>query len=184
MVDVAKLDRQILSQVFKNPQAIRAFESLQKTTTDNIGDIAVALQTAIAAGAAASAANAVANTANAAASAAGTAAANASIAANAASLSATDASDASINAMAALNGVSALSFQLASDLSDIEQQPKLNVGTLALQNDDYVSVGQFGANGKDPQSSATLTAAATDLPTVIALANSIRAALIACGIGQ
>lgn len=42
----------------------------------------------------------------------------------------------------------------------------------------------FGANGKSPQASAALGAAAIDLPTVITLANNIRAALIANGIGS
>lgn len=42
----------------------------------------------------------------------------------------------------------------------------------------------FGTNGKTPQGSAALGAAATDLPTVITLANNIRAALIANGIGS
>lgn len=42
----------------------------------------------------------------------------------------------------------------------------------------------FGANGKAPQGAAALGAAATDLPTVITLANNIRAALIANGIGS
>jgi hypothetical protein len=41
----------------------------------------------------------------------------------------------------------------------------------------------FGCNGKAPQGSAALGAAATDLPTVIALANNMRTALIANGIG-
>lgn len=43
--------------------------------------------------------------------------------------------------------------------------------------------GPFGANGATPQPQAGFPAAAVDLPTVIALANSIRAALIANGIG-
>jgi len=40
----------------------------------------------------------------------------------------------------------------------------------------------FGCNGKAAQSSATVNAAATDLATVIALCNQLRAALIANGI--
>jgi len=43
--------------------------------------------------------------------------------------------------------------------------------------------GTFGCNGKPAQASAVLPAAAIDLPTVIALSNGIRAALIANGIG-
>lgn len=47
-----------------------------------------------------------------------------------------------------------------------------------------VTTEEFGTNGKSAQASATLSAVATDLPTVIALANTIRAALIANGIGS
>lgn len=43
---------------------------------------------------------------------------------------------------------------------------------------------QFGCNGKSAQASVALGAAATDLPTVIALANNIRTALINNGIGS
>ena len=46
------------------------------------------------------------------------------------------------------------------------------------------ATGAFGCNGKTAQTSAALAAAATDLPTVIALANSIRTALINNGIGS
>lgn len=42
----------------------------------------------------------------------------------------------------------------------------------------------FGCNGKPPQTTFALGAAATDLPTVIALANNIRLALIADGIAS
>lgn len=44
--------------------------------------------------------------------------------------------------------------------------------------------GAFGCNGKTPQGSHSLPAPATNLATVIALANAIRAALIANGIGS
>jgi hypothetical protein len=46
-----------------------------------------------------------------------------------------------------------------------------------------VSLG-FAANGNTPQTKASVNAACTDLPTVIALTNQIRAALIANGICQ
>jgi hypothetical protein len=42
----------------------------------------------------------------------------------------------------------------------------------------------FGCNGQAPQSAASLGAAATDLASVITLANNIRTALIANGIGS
>lgn len=44
-----------------------------------------------------------------------------------------------------------------------------------------VAVTGFGANGASPQTAYTLPAAATDLATVITLANAIRLALIANG---
>lgn len=44
--------------------------------------------------------------------------------------------------------------------------------------------GAFGCNSKAPQGAYSLPAPATDLPTVITLANAIRAALIANGIGS
>lgn len=44
--------------------------------------------------------------------------------------------------------------------------------------------GAFGCNGSTPQTKATFNAASTDLASVIALCNQIRAALIANGIGQ
>ena len=47
-----------------------------------------------------------------------------------------------------------------------------------------VTTEKFGTNGKSAQASFALGAAATDLPTVIALANNIRLALIANGIGS
>lgn len=43
--------------------------------------------------------------------------------------------------------------------------------------------GAFGCNGKSPQGAYTLAPVATDLASAIALANSMRAALIANGIG-
>lgn len=42
----------------------------------------------------------------------------------------------------------------------------------------------FGCNGTTPQAAYSIGAAATDLPTVIALTNKIRLALIANGIGS
>lgn len=44
--------------------------------------------------------------------------------------------------------------------------------------------GAFGCNGKTPQGAYSLPAPATNLATVITLANAIRAALIANGIGS
>jgi hypothetical protein len=44
-------------------------------------------------------------------------------------------------------------------------------------------VAGFGCNGKTPQAALALGAAAVDLPTVITLANNLRTALIANGIG-
>jgi len=46
------------------------------------------------------------------------------------------------------------------------------------------SVGAFGCNGKTAQTAAALGAAATDLPTVITLANNMLTALINNGIGS
>jgi hypothetical protein len=43
-------------------------------------------------------------------------------------------------------------------------------------------VANFGANGAVPQTAVVLPANATDLATSQALANAIKAALIACGI--
>lgn len=42
--------------------------------------------------------------------------------------------------------------------------------------------GSFGCNGADAQTEATVNAASTDLSTVVALCNQLRAALIANGI--
>jgi hypothetical protein len=48
--------------------------------------------------------------------------------------------------------------------------------------DGYTVIGKFGCNGKAAQSSFAVNAAATDLTTVVALCNQIRAGLIANGI--
>lgn len=48
----------------------------------------------------------------------------------------------------------------------------------------FYASGAFGVNGSTPQTKYTFNSAATDLATVIALTNQIRAALIANGIGQ
>jgi len=53
--------------------------------------------------------------------------------------------------------------------------PILNVASL-------YSAGGFGCNGQAPQTEYTVNAAATDLDTVVALCNQLRAALIANGI--
>lgn len=55
-----------------------------------------------------------------------------------------------------------------------------NTGLLTAQS--MVSVAGFGCNGKTAQTAVTVNAASTDLATVIALCNQIRAALIADGI--
>ena len=47
---------------------------------------------------------------------------------------------------------------------------------------DLTVVGKFGANGKAAQAAVVAPANATDLATSEALANAIKAALIACGI--
>jgi hypothetical protein len=180
----SKFDRQLLAQVFKNPQAIRAFENLQKTSTENTDGILAAQQTATAAGVAASAANASAAAANVTAGTANTNATSAATSAASASLKAVEAQDYAANAYAIAARADAANNRMANDLSDLEFKPLPFIGTMALQNDDYVSIGQFGANGKAPQSAYSLGAAATDLATAITLANNIRLALIACGIGQ
>ncbi len=55
-------------------------------------------------------------------------------------------------------------------------------GNFSVGNDLTVS-GAFGCNGASIQGSQSLGSAATDLPTVITLANNIRTALINNGIG-
>lgn len=60
------------------------------------------------------------------------------------------------------------------------------IGTTARSSGAFTSLsssGAFGCNGAAPQTPAALTLPATDLPTVIALANSLRDALTANGIG-
>lgn len=54
--------------------------------------------------------------------------------------------------------------------------------TVNVLKDHPAQVGNFGANGKGPQTAVTVNAAATDAATTMALANQLRAALIACGL--
>lgn len=62
-------------------------------------------------------------------------------------------------------------------------QTLLVTGRLATT--DYLAVGgNFGANGATPVGKQTLGAAATDPATTMALANNLRSALIAIGLGQ
>ena len=53
-----------------------------------------------------------------------------------------------------------------------------------LRGTTVTATGAFGCNGKTAQTAFALGAAATDLPTVITLANNIRTALINNGIGS
>lgn len=52
----------------------------------------------------------------------------------------------------------------------------------SVTSTDASIIGAFGCNGKSPQSSYTVSAASTDLASVITLCNQLRAALIANGI--
>jgi len=62
---------------------------------------------------------------------------------------------------------------------------KLTITSPATETSGSAKIGTgFGCNGKTPQGAATLGAPATNLATVITLANNIRAALIANGIGS
>jgi len=56
--------------------------------------------------------------------------------------------------------------------------------TKATINGDLAVGDAFGCNGATPQASAPLGAVATDLGSVIALANAMRTALVADGIGS
>jgi hypothetical protein len=54
--------------------------------------------------------------------------------------------------------------------------------TVEVLKDHPAQVGNFGCNGKAPQTAVTLPANATDLASAEALVNAIKAALIANGI--
>lgn len=54
--------------------------------------------------------------------------------------------------------------------------------TATLNASGFASSHGFGCNGKTPQTAVTVNAASTDLATVVALCNQLRAALIANGI--
>lgn len=54
--------------------------------------------------------------------------------------------------------------------------------TANVLKDKDAKVNKLGTNGKAAQGSAAVNAACTDLPTVVALCNQIRALLIANGI--
>ncbi len=62
-------------------------------------------------------------------------------------------------------------------------QQVLVQGGVAILGQD-ANFAKFGANGKTPQAAVTLPANATDLATAIALANAMKATLIANGIAQ
>lgn len=71
-----------------------------------------------------------------------------------------------------------------ADANPTAEAMRIDHATLAIWNKgDTTVAGKFGCNGKAPQPAAALPAAATDATTTQALANSIRAALIAAGIG-
>lgn len=59
-----------------------------------------------------------------------------------------------------------------------------NPSTGLLKSTQVQAITGFACNGKTPQTAVTLGAASTDLPSVIALSNNIRTALINNGIGQ
>ena len=61
------------------------------------------------------------------------------------------------------------------------------IGSITANTGKFTSItatGAFGCNGKAAQTAFALGAAATDLPTVITLANNMRTALINNGIGS
>lgn len=70
-------------------------------------------------------------------------------------------------------------------LTDFAAPPALGSTTpAAVTGTTVTATGAFGCNGKAAQISVALGAAAIDLPTVITLANNMRTALIADGIGS
>lgn len=69
----------------------------------------------------------------------------------------------------------------SSALQGATWEEPLAIGAITSASGKFTT---FGANGKAPQGAAALGAAATDLPSAITLANTIRAALIANGIGS
>jgi hypothetical protein len=72
---------------------------------------------------------------------------------------------------------------LAGPSVDLSSPPPIGNGVPAAGSfTTLTATGGFGCNGKSAQSSATVNAASTDLATVIALCNQLRAALIANGI--
>jgi hypothetical protein len=74
----------------------------------------------------------------------------------------------------------ALSAAVAGDFPLLNQNTTGNAG--GLTGTPSIAVSTFGCNGKSPQSSVGVNAASTDLTTVIALCNQLRAALVANGI--
>ena len=74
---------------------------------------------------------------------------------------------------------------LANSDMTIDIAGNLNITvTTATIDGEVAIVDGFGCNGAAPQTSAPLGAVATDLGSVIALANAMRTALIADGIGS
>ena len=91
-------------------------------------------------------------------------------------------------APAALGSAGSGSSLLAARRDHVHAMPSASdVGALSSSggtlSGNLVVTGNFGCNGQSAQGAYSLGAAATDLPSVVALANSIRSALIAVGIG-
>lgn len=117
----------------------------------------------------------------------------ANAAANTAIAAANQALDMLIEVMAALEPIGTAPVDVA-DLQDEQYIPAVPIpilGSMAEQDSNSVaitggdaSLTKFGTSGKSPQAAYALGAAATDLASVITLANNIRSALIANGIGS